>query len=69
MTILLLGATGFVGGAISLKLRKAGIPVVAVLRHGQAHPKAQALVKAGVEVVEATLLYLFCGTYAGVRQR
>ena len=55
MTILLLGATGFVGGAISLKLRKAGIPVVAVLRHGQAHPKAQALVKAGVEVVEGDL--------------
>lgn len=53
MTILLLGATGFVGGAISLKLRKAGIPVVAVLRHGQTHPKA--LVKAGVEVVEGDL--------------
>lgn len=55
MTILLAGATGFVGGAISLKLRKIGIPVVALLRHGRTHSKAQSLINAGIEIIEGDL--------------
>jgi uncharacterized protein YbjT (DUF2867 family) len=55
MTILSVGATGFVGGAISLKLQRAGIPVVALLRHGRTHSKAQSLVNAGIEIIEGDL--------------
>lgn len=55
MTILLAGATGLVGGATGLKLRKAGLPVVALLRQGKTHPKAHALADAGMEIVEGDL--------------
>lgn len=55
MTILLAGATGFVGGATALKLRKAGLPVVALLRQGKTHPKAHSLADAGIEIVQGDL--------------
>jgi uncharacterized protein YbjT (DUF2867 family) len=57
MKVLLVGATGFVGGAIGLKLRKAGIPVVAMLRNGRTHSKAKSLENAGIEIVEGDLTF------------
>src|SRR6187431_3633944 len=49
------GATGLVGGDIVRRLRAAGRSVRAGLRGGITHPKAEALMQAGVEVVEGDL--------------
>jgi NADH dehydrogenase len=55
MRILLVGATGFVGGAIRVRLQKAGLPFAALIRQGRTHPKAHSLAEAGVEIIEGDL--------------
>ena len=55
MTILIVGATGVVGGDIAHKLRKQGHSVRALVRGGAGHPKAQALQEANIEMSEGNL--------------
>jgi uncharacterized protein YbjT (DUF2867 family) len=55
MSILVAGATGFVGGGIVHKLRQQGLGVAALVRGGQAHPKAETIRRAGAEIVEGDL--------------
>jgi len=52
---LVIGATGLVGSTIVRRLRESGRNVRAGIRGGAGHPKAGALVAAGVEVVDADL--------------
>ena len=54
-SILVIGATGVVGGEIALKLRKRRHHVAALLRQGPRHPKAQGLIDAGIAIVEGDL--------------
>jgi len=53
MSILVVGATGFVGGQVAQKLRRQGESVRAFVRGGDAHPKVQPLRAAGIEIVAA----------------
>jgi uncharacterized protein YbjT (DUF2867 family) len=55
MSILVVGATGFVGGQIAQKLRQQGQTVRALVRGGAAHPKAKQLRDAGIEAVDGDL--------------
>jgi len=55
MSILVLGATGFVGGLVAQKLRRQGESVRALVRGGDAHPKVQPLRAAGIEIVAGDL--------------
>jgi NADH dehydrogenase len=55
MSILLAGATGFVGNEIGRRLRRAGHRVTALLRHGPEHAKARELSDAGIGIVEGDL--------------
>jgi uncharacterized protein YbjT (DUF2867 family) len=55
MSILVVGATGLVGGQVAQKLRKQGQSVRALVRGGDAHPKVQPLRAAGIEVVAGDL--------------
>jgi uncharacterized protein YbjT (DUF2867 family) len=55
MSILVVGATGFVGGQVAQKLRRQGESVRALVRGGDSHPKAQPLRAAGIEVVDGDL--------------
>jgi len=52
---LVVGATGFVGKRIALRLREEGRSVRAVARGGAKHPEAKELIAAGVELVDADL--------------
>ncbi len=54
-SILVVGATGIVGGEIALKLRKKGHRVAALVRQGRRHPKALALREADVAIVEGDI--------------
>jgi NADH dehydrogenase len=55
MSILVVGATGLVGGQVAQKLRKQGQSVRALVRGGDAHPKVQPLRAAGIEIVSGDL--------------
>ena len=55
MSILVVGATGFVGGQVAEKVRRQGESVRALVRGGGAHPKVQPLRAAGIEVVDGDL--------------
>jgi NADH dehydrogenase len=55
MSVLVVGATGFVGGGIALRLAKQGHRVTALVRSGADHQKAKALQSAGVELIEGDL--------------
>jgi NADH dehydrogenase len=55
MSILVVGATGLVGGQVAQKLRKQGQSVRALVRGGDAHPKVQPLRAAGIEIVAGDL--------------
>ena len=55
MSILVAGATGFVGGAIVHKLRQQGLVVAALVRGGQAHPAAGKIGGVGAEIIEGDL--------------
>ena len=55
MSILVVGATGLVGGQVAQKLRRQGESVRAFVRGGDAHPKAQPLRAAGIEIVAGDL--------------
>jgi uncharacterized protein YbjT (DUF2867 family) len=55
MSILVAGATGFVGGVIVHKLRQQGLVVAGLIRAGQAHPKAEKIRSVGAEIVEGDL--------------
>lgn len=55
MSILVVGATGFVGGGVALRLAKQGHRVTALVRGGANHEKAKALLSAGIEVIAGDL--------------
>jgi NADH dehydrogenase len=55
MTILVVGATGFVGQAAALRLRERGNQVRGLVRGGATHPKVKDLQAAGVAIVEGDL--------------
>ena len=55
MTILVVGATGFVGQAAALRLRERGNQVRGLVRGGATHPKVRDLQAAGVAIVEGDL--------------
>lgn len=55
MAIMVVGATGFVGGIIATNLAKQGTETSALVRHGRAHAKAQQLLSAGIDIVEGDL--------------
>ena len=53
--ILVVGATGLVGGRAALALREQGHPVRAMVRGGAARAEAAPLARAGAEIVDADL--------------
>jgi uncharacterized protein YbjT (DUF2867 family) len=55
MSILIVGATGLVGGEIAHKLAKHGNDVVAFVRGGRIHSKADELLSAGIGIIEGDL--------------
>jgi uncharacterized protein YbjT (DUF2867 family) len=55
MSVLVVGGTGNVGGAMTLALARQGQNVIAMLRGGTNHPKAKQLADAGVRIVEGDL--------------
>jgi uncharacterized protein YbjT (DUF2867 family) len=55
MSILVVGATGFVGGEIARKLAEQDHKVAGLVRGGSAHPKANSLLSAGIEIVAGDL--------------
>jgi uncharacterized protein YbjT (DUF2867 family) len=55
MSILVVGATGFVGGEIARKLALQKHKVTGLVRGGYAHPKAKQLLSAGIEIVAGDL--------------
>jgi uncharacterized protein YbjT (DUF2867 family) len=55
MSVLVVGGTGNVGGAMTLALARQGQKVTAMLRGGTNHPKAKQLADAGVRIVEGDL--------------
>jgi len=55
MSILIVGATGSVGGEIARKLVSRGLKVAGLVRGGSAHPKANPLTAAGVTIVQGDL--------------
>jgi uncharacterized protein YbjT (DUF2867 family) len=55
MSVLVVGATGFVGGGVALKLIKQGHRVNALVRGGAKHEKAKTLLSAGIEVIAGDL--------------
>lgn len=55
MPVLVVGATGFVGGEIAHRLQQNHHSTRALVRGGTAHPKAKSLQEAGIEVVEGDL--------------
>jgi len=55
MSILIVGATGSVGGEIARKLASRGLKVAGLVRGGSAHPKANPLTAAGVTIVQGDL--------------
>jgi uncharacterized protein YbjT (DUF2867 family) len=55
MSVLVVGGTGHVGGAMTLALVHQGQKVTAMLRGGANHPKAKQLGDAGVRVIEGDL--------------
>jgi uncharacterized protein YbjT (DUF2867 family) len=55
MSVLVVGGTGNVGGAIALALARQGQKISVMARGGANHPKAKQLVDAGVRVVEGDL--------------
>ena len=55
MSILVVGATGFVGGEIASKLALQHHKVAGLVRGGSAHPKAKRLLAAGIEIIAGDL--------------
>jgi NADH dehydrogenase len=55
MSILVVGATGFVGGEIARKLAVQNHKVAGLVRGGNAHPKAKQLLSAGIEIIAGDL--------------
>jgi len=55
MSILVIGATGFVGGEIASKLALQNHKVAGLVRGGSAHPKAKQLLSAGIEIIAGDL--------------
>ena len=55
MSILVVGATGFVGGEIARRLAEQSHKVAGLVRGGRDHPKAQQLLSAGIEIVAGDL--------------
>ena len=55
MTILVAGATGFVGGEVALRLQQRKQQVRALARGGLSHPKAKPMQEAGIAVVNGDL--------------
>ena len=55
MSILVVGATGFVGGDIASKLALQNHKVAGLVRGGSAHPKAKQLLSAGIEIIAGDL--------------
>ncbi len=55
MKVLVVGATGFVGSQIARELRAQGHETRALVRGGNAHPRAEQLAESGVDVVDGDL--------------
>jgi uncharacterized protein YbjT (DUF2867 family) len=55
MSILVVGATGTVGGEIAFGIAKHRPKVRALVRGGPSHPKANSLLSAGIEIAEGDL--------------
>jgi uncharacterized protein YbjT (DUF2867 family) len=55
MPILVAGSTGFVGGEVALRLAQRKLQTRALIRGGAAHPKANRLQDAGIEIVNGDL--------------
>jgi uncharacterized protein YbjT (DUF2867 family) len=55
MSILVVGATGFVGGEIARKLAGQNHRVAGLVRGGNAHPKAKQLRSVGIEIIAGDL--------------
>src|SRR5437868_2465663 len=55
MSILVVGATGFVGKQVALKLQARSGGVHALVRGGENNPKAADLTRAGIRIVDADL--------------
>lgn len=65
---LVVGATGFVGKRIALRLREEGRPVRALLRGGSKRAEAKDFTQAGIEIFDADLTRLetLAGACAGI---
>ncbi len=57
MSILVVGATGLVGGEIARKLAEQSHKVAALVRGGRAHPKAKQLLSAGIGIIAGDLCH------------
>lgn len=55
MSILVVGASGFVGGEIARKLATRGLKVTGLIRGGSANPKANKLAAGGIAIVAGDL--------------
>ena len=55
MSILVVGASGFVGGEIARKLATRGLKVTGLIRGGSANPKANQLAAGGIAIVAGDL--------------
>jgi uncharacterized protein YbjT (DUF2867 family) len=55
MSILVVGGTGMVGGATVRRLRERDVPVSALVRGGDRHPKAAALRELGVTILDGDI--------------
>ena len=55
MSILVIGATGFVGGEIARKLALQKHKVAGLVRGGNAHHKAKELLSVGIEIIAGNL--------------
>ncbi len=55
MNILVVGATGLVGGDIASKLKQKGHRVIGLVRGGDSNPKSRGLREAGVEILDGDL--------------
>ncbi|HUC30807.1 MAG TPA: SDR family oxidoreductase [Candidatus Acidoferrum sp.] len=55
MTVLVVGATGFVGGEIAHRLRQHQISTRGLVRGGNTHPKAKQLQDAGIQIAVGDL--------------
>lgn len=55
MRVLVVGASGLVGGEAALKLNERGYEVRALVRGGGAHPRATRFARSGIEIIDGDL--------------